>query len=120
MNLPMLLALLGTIVSSDSVSINNMRSSAGTLRGTTLSVQLEAREGAWYPDGQKGQPRTVAAFGEVGKQLQNPGPLIRVKRGTEVRVTLHNKLKDPMCLACGSSIARLLFKSCMVAMWPAK
>jgi FtsP/CotA-like multicopper oxidase with cupredoxin domain len=38
----------------------------------------------------------VAAFGEVGKALQNPGPLVRVKRGTDVRVSLHNKLKDPM------------------------
>ena len=96
MLLPLLLALAGAPLNTDTISINNNRVPAGTLRGTTLTLALEAREGVWYPDGLKGSPRTVAAFGEVGKQLQNPGPLVRVKRGTDVRVTLHNRLKDAM------------------------
>jgi manganese oxidase len=34
----------------------------------------------------------VYAFGESGKPLENPGPLIRVPQGTEIRASLHNVL----------------------------
>ena len=50
----------------------------------------------WYPEGPEGPGIPVAAFAEEGKSLQNPGPLIRVPAGTEVRVTLRNSLTKPL------------------------
>jgi manganese oxidase len=50
----------------------------------------------WYPEGPKGLGLPVAAFAEEGQPLQNPGPLIRVPVGTEVRVTLRNSLAKPL------------------------
>jgi manganese oxidase len=98
MMLPLLVVLAAAAASPEPIAINNNRTSAGTLRGNVLTLHLEAREGAWYPDGPKEMLRTVAAFGEMGKPLQNPGPLVRVKRGTEVRIMVHNKLKMPMTM----------------------
>jgi FtsP/CotA-like multicopper oxidase with cupredoxin domain len=50
----------------------------------------------WYPEGEKGPALPVAAFAEEGGPLQNPGPLIRVPAGTDVRVTLRNSLAKPL------------------------
>ena len=38
----------------------------------------------------------VAVFGESGRRLQNPGPLIRVPQGTEILASLHNTLAVPI------------------------
>ncbi len=78
------------------VVLNDMRKPAGQLRGGVLAVQLEAREGDWHPEGGDGPVLRVAAFGEVGKPLQNPGPLLRVPAGTEVRATVRNQLSMPL------------------------
>jgi len=55
-----------------------------------LEVNLEAREGAWRPYGPNGPPITILAFGEKGKSLQTPGPMIRVKAGTRIHATVTN------------------------------
>jgi manganese oxidase len=78
------------------VASNDMREPAGTLRDGVLTVALEARAGEWYPDGRDGMPRLVAAFAVAGRQLQNPGPLIRVRAGTKVRVSMRNSLDRPL------------------------
>jgi FtsP/CotA-like multicopper oxidase with cupredoxin domain len=52
----------------------------------------------WYPEGPDGPGLPVAAFAEEGKPLQNPGPLIRVRTGTNVRVVLRNSLAKPLTL----------------------
>jgi FtsP/CotA-like multicopper oxidase with cupredoxin domain len=61
-----------------------------------LTVRLEARDGAWQPEGERGRSVPVAAWAEEGKSLQVPGPLIRVPVGTEVRATLRNSLDKPL------------------------
>ena len=38
----------------------------------------------------------VAAFGESGKPLSTPGPVIRVPLGTEIRATVRNRLDRPL------------------------
>ena len=48
--------------------------------------------GDWYPEAETGPSMKVYAFAEEGKELQIPGPLIRVPEGTEIRVTLRNLL----------------------------
>jgi FtsP/CotA-like multicopper oxidase with cupredoxin domain len=53
-------------------------------------VELEIREGAFYPEDESGPSLQVFAFGERGQQLQIPGPLIRVPQDTRIHVTIHN------------------------------
>jgi manganese oxidase len=71
---------------------NDNRLPAGRLKDGVLTLRLEARDGLWYPEGPDGSARAVAAFAEEGGPLQNPGPLIRVPVGTEVRVSVRNAL----------------------------
>jgi FtsP/CotA-like multicopper oxidase with cupredoxin domain len=80
------------------IATSDNRQPAGQLEGSTLTVRLEARTGVWYPEAQDGYGVPVAAFGEEGKPLQNPGPLIRVRSGTEVRALVRNSLDKPLTL----------------------
>jgi FtsP/CotA-like multicopper oxidase with cupredoxin domain len=67
---------------------------AGTLTGGILRLQLDTRVGAWYPHGDSGPSVEMVAFGEVGRPLQIPSPLIRVPAGTEVIASIRNSLPD--------------------------
>jgi len=78
------------------IAANDNRRPAGTRHGKVHSVRLEARTGLWYPEGPKGRGLEVAAWGEPGQPLSNPGPLIRVPVGTQVRVSLRNTLGRPL------------------------
>ena len=80
------------------IATNDNRKPAGQLDGGVLTVRLEARTGMWYPEGKKGMGLSVAAFAEEGKALQNPGPLVRVRAGTEVRAFVSNSLDKPLTL----------------------
>src|SRR5688572_30117176 len=80
----------------EEIVANQMRSAAGTLSNGVLTLRLEARDGVWRPFGTAKPPLAVAAFAEEGKALQNPGPLVRVVSGTDVRITIRNSLKKPM------------------------
>jgi manganese oxidase len=76
------------------IATSDNRHPAGRLEHGVLTVHLEARNGTWYPEGTKGMGLRVAAWAEEGKLLQNPGPLIRVPAGTEIRATVRNALPD--------------------------
>ena len=80
----------------ETIAPNDNRRTAGTLANGVLTIALEAREGAWYPEGEKGRALSVAAFAEAGKPLSTPGPLIRVTAGTTVRATIRNRLEKPI------------------------
>ena len=71
---------------------------AGRLEKGVLTLRLDARNGMWYPEGRNGMGLPVAAFAEEGKPLQNPGPLVRVRVGTEVRAFVRNSLAKPLTL----------------------
>ena len=81
---------LATPRSSMAVLANENRDAAGVLKNGTLDVSLEAREGEWHPYGPTGPAIPILAFGETGKSLQTPGPMIRVREGTRVHVRVHN------------------------------
>ena len=83
----------------ESIAANDNRHVAGSLAGKVFTIKLEAREGLWRPEGENGRAIPVAAFAEEGKPLTNPGPLIRVAVGTEVRATIHNTLAKPLILS---------------------
>jgi len=81
---------------ADRIVPNDNRRSAGTLEHGVLTVALEARTGVWRPEGDGGRALDVAAFGEPGKALSTPGPVIRVPLGTEIRATVRNRLDRPL------------------------
>ena len=74
------------------VSTNDNTRPAGRLEENLLNVRLVAGVGSWRPEGPQGAPIEVAAFGEEGADLSIPGPLIRVREGTTVVLTLRNAL----------------------------
>src|SRR5690348_11565490 len=83
----------------ENIAPNDNRHLGGSLTGKAFSIKLEAREGIWRPEGDNGRAIPVAAWAEEGKPLANPGPLIRVPVGTEVRASIHNTLDKPLIVA---------------------
>jgi FtsP/CotA-like multicopper oxidase with cupredoxin domain len=77
---------------------NDNRVAGGHLAHGVYTLNLEAREALWYPEGKDGPSILVAAFGEVGGLTRAPGPMIRVPAGTEMRISVHNTLTTPMRL----------------------
>jgi FtsP/CotA-like multicopper oxidase with cupredoxin domain len=92
--------LLGAVGSSSApvneAIPNNNRISGGRLVAGVLSLDLDARETVWYPEGQTSPGIPIYAFAEKGKQAQVPAPLVRVPAGTEIRVTIRNSLPKAM------------------------
>lgn len=81
---------------SRQISVNDNRQPAGEWSDGILKVRMVAREGLWYPEAEEGPGLPVQAFGEQGKALSIPGPLIRVREGTRVRVRLRNDLASSL------------------------
>ena len=64
---------------------------AGTLRDGTLSLDLEIGEADWRWEQQLPAYR-VLAFAERNGPLTTPGPLVRVREGTRIRVAITNRV----------------------------
>ena len=79
-------------MAAGAVSVNDNTRPAGRLEENVLNVRLYADVGSWRPEGPQGAPIEIAAFGEEGADLSIPGPLIRVREGTTVVLTLRNAL----------------------------
>ena len=77
---------------------NDHRASAGRLINGVFTIELEAREASWHPDGASGPAVPVFGFAEVGRAVTVPGPMIRVPAGTAMRVTVRNRLPVAMRL----------------------
>src|SRR5688572_15355439 len=84
----------GAAASHAEIVTHDNRTPAGGLRDGVLTIALVAGSGNWYPEGDAGPAHDVYVFGEAGKPLSNPGPLLRVPVGTEVRATIHNTITD--------------------------
>lgn len=84
---------------SERIAINDNRAPAGSMQNGILTIRLEARVGEWHPDADADPGIDVEAFGEEGKLLQIPGPLIRVPVGTEVHAFVRNALgSEPLTI----------------------
>ncbi|MGI9078139.1 MAG: multicopper oxidase domain-containing protein [Gemmatimonadaceae bacterium] len=77
---------------------NDNRLPAGKLVNGILTVRLEAREAMWYPEGRTAPGVPVYAFATSRSAPGIPGPLIRVRAGTEIRAIVTNSLKQRMTL----------------------
>jgi FtsP/CotA-like multicopper oxidase with cupredoxin domain len=84
--------------SLERIAINDNRTAAGTVQDGVLTVRLEARLGTWHPDHDTDPGTVVKAFAVDGGPLQIPGPVIRVREGTGIRLTIRNSLDDSLAL----------------------
>ena len=76
------------------IEANQNLAPAGQLRDAVLTLDLEIRDGDWYPEADTGPSVQVRAFAQAVQAPQIPGPLIRVRAGTEVHVTVRNALDE--------------------------
>ena len=78
---------------------NDNQLAAGKLSGKVLSLTLHARLTNWFPNGdRRSGPIVVAAFSGDSGSPTIPGPLIRVRAGTRVRLRVVNHLPAGMPL----------------------
>jgi len=84
---------LGQAPAADEIIANQNRTSAGKIENGILTIRLELRNGSWRPEADDGPQLFVQAFGEEGHTGQIPGPMLRMPEGTNVHVTVANKLK---------------------------
>ena len=84
---------------------NDNRTPAGTVSGSGVTLALEARRVMWHPDGDSLRGRSTEAFAEAGKAPTVPGPLLRVRAGTPVRIRVQNvDLPDTLRLLLTASM----------------
>ena len=72
------------------IQTNSNRSAGGSLVDGVLTINLEIREGEWFPEDEHGPSIKVFALAEKGKPAQIPGPVIRIPQGTNIHVIIHN------------------------------
>jgi FtsP/CotA-like multicopper oxidase with cupredoxin domain len=75
---------------------NDNRTPAGRLESDTLRLGLTVALADWHILGDSNPAFRLLAFAEEGKAPSIPGPLIRVRRGTTIRVQLRNPLDDTL------------------------
>lgn len=80
----------------EQIAPNDNRQTAGSVANGILTIRIEARGGEWHPDGDDNPGIAINAFGVEGESLQIPGPLIRVREGTEIHATVRNRLETPL------------------------
>ena len=76
------------------VAANDNTQPAGKLVSNTLQLNLEVGWSNFYIETNQRPGLKVITIAEKGKAPTVPAPLIRVKTGTIIHVTLHNTLKD--------------------------
>jgi len=75
---------------------NDNRVPAGRYVGDTLALNLTATTAAWHLIGDSHPAFTAAAFAEEGRSPTIPGPLLRVRVGTPIHVTIRNSFEDTL------------------------
>ena len=81
---------------AERVVTNDNRRPAGEARDQRWHVMLRAGRGQWLPEEADGPHLHVEAFGEVGGPLMVPAPLLRVREGTPLVVSVRNDLDAPL------------------------
>lgn len=84
------------------IAANENRTPAGRLESGVLTLHLEVRKGVWHPGAESAEeqeanevtPNVIEtySFAEEGHDPVMPGPLLRVPQGTELHVSVHNRL----------------------------
>lgn len=71
-------------------TVHQNRVAAGQLDGRTLRLSIDVVESAWRPEGNDDPEVPILAFAERGRTPLVPGPLIRVREGTEIVLNVRN------------------------------
>jgi len=71
---------------------------AGRASRGAVSLALEIRRGEWRPNGDQRAGTSILAFAEAGQGPTTPGPLLRVRQGTRVNVSLTNYSSDTVAV----------------------
>lgn len=79
-----------TQIVRDRIHANSNQAAAGIMANGVLAINLEVREGEWFPEDERGPSVKVFALAEKGKAAQIPGPMIRVLQGTTIHLHLQN------------------------------
>lgn len=79
-----------------SIQFNDNLATAGRLAHGILVVSLVAEPGEWFPYEHHGAGIPILAFGEAGKALEDPGPVLRAPVGTHVVVRIRNLTGAPL------------------------
>ena len=87
-------ACVADVSGPQTVQPNDNRVAAGELEGDTLRLRLVVEMARWYPETEGGPYADVAAFAVEGEAPSVPAPLIRVRTGTVLDVTVRNALID--------------------------
>ena len=72
--------------------LEDFRRAVGRRVADTLTASLSIREVRWRPEGAQGAELPAFTFVEDGQPARVPGPLLRARSGTLMRVRLHNTL----------------------------
>ena len=75
---------------------NDNRTSSGVMRDGRLELRLDTRLAMWHPNADDGPGALTPAFAADDAPPSIPGPLVRVRAGTTVRVMLRNSLRDTL------------------------
>ncbi|MES2524811.1 MAG: multicopper oxidase domain-containing protein [Gemmatimonadota bacterium] len=86
--------ILARVAPAELARPNDNRAAAGAQAGAGVVVRLEARWGGWKPDADVDSAATVRVFGETGKPSLIPSPLLRVRSGTTIEVSIANRMGD--------------------------
>ncbi|MEX2177788.1 MAG: multicopper oxidase domain-containing protein [Gemmatimonadaceae bacterium] len=84
--------------SLERATFEDYRAPAGRLENGVLHVTLEVKAAAWRPWEEDGPALRTHVYAADGSAPRTPGPLIRVRAGTPVQVTLRNSLDDLLVL----------------------
>ena len=106
-------AATGTFGRLGDIAFNDNTKSGGSRAGGTLHISLVARWGLWYPDGPGTIGLPIEAFGEEGRPLQIPGPLIHAPLGTRVVASIRNELAHDLTihgLSTGSAVPQVVLR----------
>lgn len=85
-----LCSAIGAWADADRIQTNTNLTPGGAFANGILTIDLEVREGEWFPEDEHGASLRVFTFAERGKPPQDPGPLIRVPEGTTIHARVHN------------------------------
>ena len=73
-------------------TVHSNHVAAGARDRDGLTIALDIVESAWKPEGDADPEVPILAFAERGKSPTAPGPMIRVPQGTQIRLTLRNRV----------------------------
>ena len=78
----------------DRILPNDNRVPAGEFSNKNLQLDLEVKWGDFRMETPDRPGLKMVAIGEVGKPATIPSPLVRIKKGSIINATIHNRLKD--------------------------